>query len=123
MKHLSIFLFCAIALLVGCAHMPTANNTVIVPESAQKADLLEIAIDVARDMKFPPVSKLDKANGIVEFGGFGGPELGVSAQVRIRSDKNLDVTVKRGSVYMPLPVEKTAVEFKEKLQAKLQQIK
>lgn len=119
MKSIPILLF---TLLVGCAHMPTANNTVIVPESAQKADLLEIAIDVAKEMKLPPVSKLDKANGIVEFGGFDGPMLGTTAQVRIRSDKNLDVTIKRGSAYVPLPVEKTAAEFKQKLEAKLHEV-
>ncbi len=109
--------------LVGCAHMPSVNNTVVVPANAQNADLLEIAIEAAKDAKLPPVSKLDKPNGVVEFGGFTMPEMGASAQVGIRSEKNLDVTVKRGSVYVPLPVDKIAAEFRQKIEARLQQVK
>ena len=83
---------------------------------------MSVTIDVAKEMKLPTVSKLDKANGIVEFGGFEGPMLGTTAQVRIRSDKNLDVTIKRGSAYVPLSVDKTAAEFKRRLEERLQQI-
>ncbi len=100
--------------------MPTANNTIVVPANAQNADLLELVIEAAKEAKLPPVTKLDKPNGVVEFGGFTMPEMGSSAQVRIRSDKNLDVTVKRGSVYVPLPVEKIAADFRQKIEARLE---
>ena len=74
-------------------------------------------------MDFPPVTKLDKTNGIVEFGAFGIPVTGITAQVRVRADNQLDVTVKRGSVYISLPVEETADKFKSALEARLKELK
>ena len=108
---------------VSCAHFPTVSRTISIDGQVQnRAEILELAVDVAKSMNFPEVTKFDQANGVVEFGAFGMPVTGLTAQVRVRSDnKNVDITVKRGSVYVPLPVEETANEFTKKLQERLQQ--
>lgn len=106
-------------LLAGCSFFPTAHRTLAVPQAA-KGDVLEIAIEAARTVDLPPPTKIDKANGVVEFGDFGGSVLGYTAQVRVKSDGQLDVTVKRGSVYVPLEVDAKAQEFASALESRLQ---
>jgi hypothetical protein len=113
------FLVTATLLLLGCAHFPTTTRSIVLEEQAAKVDVLELAIDVAKEMDFPPVTKLDKASGIVEFGAFGTSTTGVTAQVMIRPANKVDVTVRRGSVYVPLPVEGIADEFKTKLEERI----
>lgn len=105
-------------IFAGCAFFPVAHRTVAVPEAA-KGDVLELVIDAARSVDLPPPTKVDKANGVVEFGSFGSSALGYTAQVRVRSDGQLDVTVKRGSVYVPLEVDAKAQEFVSALEARL----
>ncbi len=104
----------------ACTHFPVANNTVAVPAAAKGRDVFDIAIDAARSVDLPPATKIDKANGVVEFGSFGMPVLAYSAQVRKRSDGQLDVTVKRGSAYISRDVDEKAKEFVAALQARLQ---
>src|SRR5687768_1579493 len=89
--------FAGIVLAAACAHAPTATQTVDVPAPARSLDLLDIAVDAARAVGLPAVTKLDKANGVVEFGSFDTAATGYAAQVRRRPDGQLDVTVKRGS--------------------------
>jgi hypothetical protein len=105
--------------ITGCAPMPTVTNTVTYPSTVKAGDVVETAIDVAREMKFPPATKIDKTEGLVEFGNFGQPMMGITAQVRIKSEGQLDVTVTRGSVYVALAVDKTANEFKNKIEERL----
>ena len=114
------FLF-LIILFLGCAHWPTATRSISIDKEAAKKDIIELAIDVAKSMGFPPVTKLDKPSGIVEFGKFGSSVTGITAQVRIRPDNQVDITVIRGSVYIPLPVEETADKFRNLLVERLQQ--
>ncbi len=110
-----------VTLVAGCAHVPTANQTVAVPAPARNLDLLEVAIDAARAVGLPAVTKLDKANGVVEFGSFDTAATGYTAQVRRRPDGQLDVTVKRGSADVPGSVEEKAKEFVAALDARLRQ--
>lgn len=106
-------------LIAGCSFFPTAHRTVAVPASA-KIDVLELAIEAARSVDLPPPTKIDKANGVVEFGSFEMPVLGYTAQVRIKADGQLDVTVKRGSIYVPLEVDDKAQAFVAALESRLQ---
>jgi hypothetical protein len=111
----------AVLIAAGCAYFPTYNQTIPVPASAHARDVLEVAIDAAKAVGLPPTTKVDKANGVVEFGAFGRPVTGYSAQVRVRSDGQLDVTVRHGSVYVPSGVKGKAQEFVAELQARLQE--
>lgn len=111
-------LLASVVLFTGCAHFPTVTN--VVPASGKTSgQIIEAAIEVARELKYPPTTKIDKAAGIVVFGGFGNPALGSSAQVRIRDDGSVEVTVQRGSVYVPLKADGRAKEFTDKLAEKL----
>lgn len=112
-----------ILLVVGCAHFPQETRFVQIDNSFSKTELLEIAIDIAREMNFPPMTKLDKSSGIVEFGDFGAPVTGITAQVRIAPKNRIDITVVRGSVYVPLPVKDIADEFKIAFESKLKALK
>lgn len=120
MKKLLLLLVLPLGLLVGCAHMPVASNALTYSEKLTSDQVLDAAVDAARVVKLPPVTKLDKANGIVTFGGFGMPQLGLSAQVQVRSGHTLDVAVQRGSVYVPLGAGGKATEFRNALETELQ---
>ena len=112
----------ALALIVGitgCAPMSVVMRTVPVPTSIKQGDIIEIAITAAREVNFPPATKIDKENGIVEFGDYQGPELGITAQVRVKSQNEIEVTVRRGSVYIPLGADKQADAFTAKLKERL----
>jgi hypothetical protein len=100
-------------------YFPTANRTVGVPSQIKSDLVLEAAVDAAEDVNFPPMTKMDKANGIVEFGSFEMPEMGITAQVRVRSDGQVEITVKRGSAYVRKGVDKQADAFKAKFEEKL----
>lgn len=111
-----------ISLLAGCAFSPSAHRTVPIPQSAQR-DVLEIAIEAARSVDLPLPTKVDKANGVVEFGAFGTGVIGYTAQVRVRSDGQLDVTVERGSIYVPLDVDQEAQAFVTALESRMQAVR
>jgi uncharacterized protein YgiM (DUF1202 family) len=112
---------CAVVSLVaGCA-APTATQTVAVPAPARSLDVLEVAVDAARAVGLPAVTKLDKTNGVVEFGSFEAPASGYAAQVRRRPDGQLDVTVKRGSADGAGSAEDKAKELVTALEARLRQ--
>ena len=112
---------CAVVTLVaGCA-VPTATQTVAVPAPARSLDVLDVAVDAARAVGLPAVTKLDKTNGVVEFGSFEAPGSGYAAQVRQRPDGQLDVTVKRGSADGAGSVEDKAKEFVVALDTRLRQ--
>jgi uncharacterized protein YgiM (DUF1202 family) len=116
-----IVITCAVVSLVaGCA-VPTATQTVAVPAPARSLDVLEVAVDAAKAVGLPAVTKLDKTNGVVEFGSFETPASGYAAQVRRRPDGELDVTVKRGSGDGAGTVEEKAREFVAALDARLRQ--
>lgn len=118
--HTIILIACmAVALLAGCAHVRTGNQTVAVPVPAGDFDLLHVATEAARAVGLPAVTKFDKAQGVVEFGSSGMAATGYTAQVRRRPDGQLDVTVKRGSADVPGSVEDKAKEFTAALDARL----
>lgn len=108
------------SLIAGCAHVPTANRTVAVPPPASSLDVLDVAVDAAKAVGLPAATKLDKANGVVEFGSFDTAGSEYAAQVRRRPDGELDVTVKRGAGDAAA-VENKAKEFVAALEARLRQ--
>tara|TARA_Y100000294_G_C8422950_1_gene283608 strand:+ start:173 stop:550 length:378 start_codon:yes stop_codon:yes gene_type:complete len=116
---LSIFLIT----IIGCAHFPQELRFVQANDTLNKTELLDVAIEVSREMNLPPMTKLDKSNGVVEFGKFGSPVTGTTAQVRIGAKNKVDITVVRGSVYVPLPVKEIADEFQTRFEAKLKALK
>lgn len=111
--------FALATLFTGCAHMPTATRSVALSPTASTEAVLEAAVDAAREAGLPAVSKMDKANGVVEFGAFGMPELGVTGQVMVRSGHVADLTVKRGSVYIPLKADEQADKFRAAFEERL----
>jgi hypothetical protein len=111
----------SIAVAAGCAHAPTATQTVAVPP-ARSVDVLDVAVEAARAVGLPAVTKLDKAGGVVEFGSFETPATGYAAQARRRPDGQLDVTVKRGSANGAGTVEDKAREFVAAVDARLRQV-
>jgi hypothetical protein len=113
--------FTGIALAAACAHTPTATQTVDVPAPARSLDVLDVAVEAARAVGLPPVTKLDKAGGVAEFGSFDSGATGYTAQVRRRPDGQLDVTVKRGSGEGAGTVEAKAKEFVAAVDARLRQ--
>jgi hypothetical protein len=113
-------LTCVLAILAtGCVYFPTTTRMVAIAPQTKSDVVLEAAVDAAQDVDFPPMTKMDKANGIVEFGSFEMPELGITAQVRVRSDGSAEITVKRGSTYIRQGVDKQADAFKAKFEEKL----
>ena len=118
----SLFAVSVVVSAAACAHFPSYSQTIPVPAPAQNRDVLEIAIDVAKSVGLPPATKVDRANKVVEFGAFGRSVTGYTAQVRVRSDGQLDVTVTRGSVYISQGVEGKAKEFVSALQTRLNQV-
>ncbi len=111
-----------LGLLTGCVFAPTTSRTISLTGKVPTGDVLENAIEVAKLVNFPPMTKLDKANGIVEFGGFGMSELGITAQVRVRPDNQAEITVKRGSAYIPLGADKQADAFRNQLESRLKEV-
>jgi hypothetical protein len=95
-----ILIVIASGVLTGCQTYKPTNSVRTIPLDGKLANdaVLEAAIEAAQESNLPSLTKMDKADGIVEFGGFDAPEMGVSAQVRIRPDKQLEIIVKRGSV-------------------------
>lgn len=116
-----VMAFTVIALAAGCAHAPTARQTVEMPVPAPTLDVLDVAADAARAVGLPAVTKLDRANGVIEFGAFQTGATDYTAQVQRRADGQLDVTVKRGSAEGPGTVEDKAREFVAALDARLRQ--
>lgn len=119
--HLIVIASTVVTFVAGCASVPTAKQTVAVPPPARSLDLLEVAIDAAKAVGLPSVTKLDKANGVVEFASLEAPATGYTAQVRQRPDGQLDVTVKRGSPDVPGGVEAKARELVAALDVRLRQ--
>jgi hypothetical protein len=113
--------FTGIALAAGCAHAPVATQTVDVPAAAARVDVLDVAVDAARAVGLPAVTKLDKAGGVVQFGSFETGATGYTAQARRRPDGQLEVTVKRGSADGAASVEEKATAFVAAVDARLRQ--
>ena len=68
---------------VSCAHFPTVSRTISIDGQMQnRAEILELAVDVAKSMKFLVVTKFDQDNGDIEFFAFGMPVAGLTAKVR-----------------------------------------
>lgn len=111
-----------VSLVGGCAHVPTTKQTVAVPAPARDVDVLQVAIEAARAVRLPAVTKLDKVDGVVEFGSFETPVSDYAAQVRQRPDGQLLVTVKGGSTDTPLTVEHKAKELVTALETRLRQV-
>ena len=105
-------------LLASCAHWDTITRSMTFADQP-KIDVIDMAIDVAKELDFPPVTKVDKASGIVQFGAFGEPVLGLTAQVMVRPGNKVDVTVVRGSEYVALSAEQAADNFKKKLEERI----
>jgi hypothetical protein len=122
MTYLRLLSALCLLFATGCAFSPTKNNLVPLSPTASTEAVLEAAADAARSSGLPPVTKMDKANGVVEFGGFGMPELGTSAQVRVRSDHQAEVTVKRHSAYVPLGTGKKADQFQAAFESRLREL-
>ena len=120
-KTLSNLILIAIAgsVFIGCAPMTVATRDLDTPASIKQGDIIEFAITAAQEVGFPPATKIDKENGVVEFGSFGLPELGVTAQVRVKSQTEIEITVRHGSVYIPLGADKQADAFTAKLKEHL----
>jgi hypothetical protein len=104
---------------VGCAPVTVAMRDVATQASIKQGDIIEFAITAAREVGFPPATKIDKENGLVEFGGYGTTVMGITAQVRVKSSTEVEVTVKRLSVYIPLGVDKQADAFTARLKEHL----
>ena len=104
--------------LVGCAHFPTATRSIPAPTKAG-VDVVEAAIDAARELKFPPATKIEKQNGLVEFGNWGLPDTGIAAQVRRRGDGTIESTVRVGSVYVAKDPEGLADKFAKLIEEKI----
>jgi uncharacterized protein YgiM (DUF1202 family) len=106
-------------LVAGCAHVATVSQTVAVPAPAGDVDVFDAAIDAARAIGLPAVTKLDKTGGVVEFGSFETSATGYTAQVRRRADGGLAVTVTRESAGVPGSVEGKVKELVAALTARL----
>ncbi len=110
-----------LAVLAGCSNSPTNNQTLKAPVGMKAGEIIDAAVDAASEAGLPAAAKVDKENGLVQFGAFGMPVLGYTAQVRIRSDGNIDVTVQRGSTYISRSPDEVANQFVAALQRRLQQ--
>ena len=100
--------------------MPTNSvRTVATSSTLSKDQVLNAVIDAARDANLPAMTKMDKANGIVEFGSFELPEMGITAQVRLVSDTSLEITVRRGSTFIPLKAEAQTDAFRDRITERL----
>jgi hypothetical protein len=120
---MAIVIACTVmSLAAGCAHVPTASQTVSVPPPARSIDVLDVAVAAAKSVGLPPATKLDRSGGVVEFGAFESPAAGYVAQVRRRPDGELDVTVKRGPGEVPGTVEDKARQFVAALDTRLRQV-
>jgi hypothetical protein len=119
-KVLPTFLTLTVLLAVtGCAPMTVANRTLPFPQTIKQGDIIEDAIDVAGEIGLPAATKIDKQNGLVVFGGFGTPEMGFTAQVRIKSENEIEVSVQRGSAYIPLKADDKVDLFVSKLKERI----
>ncbi|NGP90198.1 hypothetical protein [Fodinibius halophilus] len=118
MKILKVIPF---ILLISCATFPSVTHTIETDQKIEdRARILEAAVEVGKSMDFPEVTEFNPENGIVQFGAFGTSVVGITAQVRIKTDnKNIDVTVNRGNAYIPKGVEETANKFKSRFQEKI----
>ena len=111
-------------LITGCQTYVPSNSVRTVPLDGKLTTdaVLEAAIEVAPEINLPVMTKMDKADGLVEFGGFEQPELGLSAQVRVRPDNQVEIIVKRGSTFFPLSADANADTFKTRLAERLSEL-
>jgi hypothetical protein len=109
--------------VAGCASVvtPTRIRTIDVSYSpaVSHGDVIEAAIAVGRELNFPPATIIDKTVGMVNFGDFGKPILGITAQARVKSDGDLEVTVNRWSEIVPMSADAPAEQFKAKFEARM----
>jgi hypothetical protein len=119
-----LMLFLLFSLIIfGCAHSPIANcqNSISLAELGKtseldKMDVLEIAIEVAREHNYPPLTALDKAMWVGRFGGIPNvqiPGLPIVCYIYFKDDDELCIN------FFPsrpnYPINKTALfeEFEE----------
>jgi hypothetical protein len=118
--------------LAGCAHLTTspltASRTIPVEGQLQEVEILLLAVDVARSMNFPEVTRFDKERGIVHFGSFGTGMMGLTAETRVGADnKKVELTVQRvksglvRSDDIPVPVVEIVNEYAKRFNERLQQ--
>jgi hypothetical protein len=109
----------AVLMLTACGGVFPVVTKSILPPTKPDAEMVEAAIDVARDMAFPPATKIDKQNGLVEFGSFTTSHTGITAQVRRRTDGSVEVTVRNGAVYFAKSPDETAAKFTRELESRI----
>jgi PBP1b-binding outer membrane lipoprotein LpoB len=113
-------------LITGCAiqsYVPSNSIRTIPLDGKLTNDaVLEAAVEIAEEVSLPAMTKMDKADGIVEFGGFERTEMGLSAQVRVRPDNKLEIIVKRGSVFFAQNADADADTFKTRLEERLTEL-
>jgi hypothetical protein len=119
-KFASIFTVLLLA-LAGCeTYVPsTSVRAIAINGGLSKDQVSNAVIEAARDASLPAMTKMDKANGIIEFGSFELPEMGLTAQVRLVSDTSLEVTVRRGSAFIARKVEAQTDLFRDKIGERL----
>ena len=113
-----------IALMTGCISqyttpMRTQTVTLAYPPKTAPGDVIENTLAIGREMKFPPATKLDKTGGMVEFGNFGLPMIGITAQARIKSEGQLEVTIVRYTPFVPMDVTAEMEEFESKFKTSM----
>jgi len=117
----NLLAFVLVAIAAGCAFAPVATRNVSYSAALSQGDVIEVAIDAAREAKFPAATKIDKQNGSVEFGNYQMSELGTTALIRVKSPTEIEINIKRGSVYVPLGADKGADQFRSIFEAKLRE--
>lgn len=108
-----------LALAGGCFNSPANNQTLKAPAGMGTSQILDASIDAANEAGLPTATKVDKENGVVQFGAFGTPIMGYTAQVRVRPDGSIEVTVQRGSTIVTLSPDEGAQRFAEALRRRL----
>ena len=103
--------------ITGCAPMPVSTVTVAATKES-KGETFDRIIDAAAQVGLPGPTKIDKENGVILFGPFGQPYIGYTAQVRVRNNGSLDVSVQLGSLYVPLDPAPKTKEFASALNHK-----
>ncbi len=123
MKGKERILVIVLALLIAaCAHSPSARPDPPAEIVVSKMEIMKTAVEVGRSMNFPEITRFDEEKGIVEFGAFGKPVVGLTAQVKISPDNtNVGIIVKRGALYVPASAEATGREFMRKFEEKLRE--
>jgi hypothetical protein len=125
MNHSLRALFAVVLLtLTGCQTYVPSNSvrTVATSGGLSRDQVVNAVIEAARAASLPAMTKMDKANGIIEFGSFELPEMGLTAQVRLVSDTSLEITVRRGSAFIARNAEAQADAFRDRIAERLSEL-